>query len=193
MSSKNISNNDHAFLSPSKFHWIRYDKEKLIKAYYNWRNVQNGTKLHALAETLILARHEQKRDGTTFNTYVNDAIKYKMEPEKLLWYSENLFGHADALMFKPPIGSRKGILRIHDLKTGIIPAHFDQLIIYAAIYCVTNNVDTDSIDIELRIYQNDDVQIYEPTCEEMNEYISSMVEADNIVNELRMQEGGYVY
>lgn len=48
--------------------------------------------------------------------YVNDAIGYKMTPEQTLFYSENCFGTADSISY------RSGLLRIHDLKTGVIPA-----------------------------------------------------------------------
>ena len=47
------SHRDHAFLSPSKYHWIRYDKEKLVKAFYNYMAVEKGTKLHEIAESKL--------------------------------------------------------------------------------------------------------------------------------------------
>lgn len=60
--------------------------------------------------------------------YVNDAIGFKMTPEQPLFYSENCFGTADAISY------RNKLLRIHDLKTGLIPAHMEQLMIYAALF-----------------------------------------------------------
>lgn len=190
MSLRSISANtpsDHAFLSPSKYHWIRYDKEKLVKAFHNYIMVEKGTKLHAMAADLISEGITQKNSHKTFNMYVNDAIKFKMEPEKLLRYSENLFGTADALSFDGKL------LRIHDLKTGTIPAHMDQLIIYAGLYCLINHVDPFDIDFELRIYQNDEVIIDEPDSQTVSDYMVAMVNADDIVRELRKQEAGYVY
>ena len=50
----------------------------------------------------------------------------KMTPEQILYYSDNCFGTADAILF------RNNFLRIHDLKTGKIPAHMEQLEIYAS-------------------------------------------------------------
>lgn len=187
MDSKNTSHSDHAFLSPSKFHWIRYDKEKLVKSFYNYLAVERGTQLHELAERLIRLRRTQPRNNDTFNMYVNDAIKHNMEPEKKLWYSDNLYGTADALCYKP------GYLQIHDLKTGTTPAHMEQLIIYAALFCLINHIDVQSTEFELRIYQNNDIQIYAPTPEEVTEYMTKMVEADKIISEIRLQENGYVY
>ena len=181
------SHRDHAFLSPSKYHWIRYDKEKLVKAFYNYMAVEKGTVLHEIAERLIRERIAQRKSQTTFNMFVNDAIKFKMEPEKMLKYSDNLFGTADALSFND------GLLRIHDLKTGVTKAHMDQLMIYAGLYCLINYIDPADIKIELRIYQNDDIIIEEPDPEEVRDYMERMVAADEIIKEIREQEEYYVY
>ena len=83
--------------------------------------------------------------------YVNDAIGYRMTPEQPLYYSDNCFGTADAIQFK------NNVLRIHDYKSGIIPAKMEQLKIYAALFCLEYKVKPGAIRIELRIYQNDDV------------------------------------
>ncbi len=37
--------------------------------------------------------------GHTFNAYVNDAIGYGLDPEVVLYHSENAFGTADAIGF----------------------------------------------------------------------------------------------
>lgn len=63
----------------------------------------------------------------TLNMYVNDAISFRMVPEQILFYSENCFGTADTIVF------RNGTLRIHDLKTGVVPAHMEQCLKYAAL------------------------------------------------------------
>lgn len=189
MNLKSTSNTptDHAFLSPSKFSWIRYDKEKLVKAFYNYMNVERGTKLHAIAADLISERIVQKNLHKTFNMYVNDAIKYKMEPEKLLKWSDNLFGTADALAFDGKL------LRIHDLKTGIGKVHMDQLKIYAGLYCLINYIDPTTIEFELRLYWQDEVIIENPEPEEIVDFMNRMLEADKIITEIREQEGYHVY
>ena len=190
MDLKNISDHshrDHAFLSPSKYHWIRYDKEKLVKAFYNYMAVEKGTKLHEIAESLIRERIRLPKSSNTLNMFVNDAIRFKMEPEKLLKYSDNLYGTTDAISFN------NNLLRIHDLKTGTTIAHMDQLMIYAGLYCLINHINPMDINIELRIYQNDDIKITEPEPLEIQDYMDRMVAADQIVKEIREQEEYYVY
>lgn len=193
MDSRNTSRSDHAFLSPSKFHWIRYDKEKLVKAFYNYLAVEKGTRLHAVAAELIDLKRMQPKNDDTFNMYVNDAIKFKMEPEKKLWFSENLFGTADALSFTPESRGRRALLRIHDLKTGTTPAHMEQLMLYAGLYCLVKHLDPFDIDFELRLYQSNEIKIANPDSSEISDLIGVMLEADRVVSEIRAQENGYVY
>ena len=143
----------HAFLGASKWHWLNYDMEKLIIAYQNYEMVERGTRLHELAARMISEGIRAERNKKTFNMYVNDGIKYKMSPEVTLYYSDNAFGTADTITFDPG----KKFLRIHDLKTGVTPAHMEQLMIYAALFCLEYHQDPKQLDIELRIYQNNDI------------------------------------
>lgn len=143
----------HAFLGASKWHWLNYDMEKLITAYQNYEMVERGTRLHELAARMISEGIRAERNKKTFNMYVNDGIKYKMSPEVTLYYSDNAFGTADTINFDPG----KKFLRIHDLKTGVTPAHMEQLMIYAALFCLEYHQDPKQLDIELRIYQNNDI------------------------------------
>ena len=118
----------HAFLSASKYHWINYDEEKLMNAYSNYRAAQRGTALHDFAcQAIRLGIPLKSRD--TLGMYVNDAIGFKMTPEQVLFYSYNCFGTADTISF------RKKFLRIHDYKSGVSPAHMEQLFIYEALFC----------------------------------------------------------
>ena len=87
-----------------------------------------GTRLHEWAKKTIDLGLKQPRSKKTIYSYVNDAIGFKMDTEVVLFYSERFFGTADAISF------RDGILRIHDLKTGKIPAHIEQLEVYAALF-----------------------------------------------------------
>jgi hypothetical protein len=146
----------HAFLSPSNYHWIRYSDEKLDEAYTRKQATERGTRLHELAKNMILESVKPQNTRATFNLYVNDAIGFHMTPEVALKYSENCFGHVDAISFN------KNKLRIHDLKTGVTPAKFDQLLIYAALFCLEYNMSPNDIDVELRIYQFDDKEILVP-------------------------------
>ena len=88
--------------------------------------------------------------------YINDAIGFRMTPEVLLYHSRHAFGTADAVCF------RKGILKISDLKTGKTQASMFQLIVYASLFCLEYGVKQDRIEIELRIYQNDDIAFLKP-------------------------------
>lgn len=150
----------HAFLSPSKYHWINYDEEKLISYFENYAGLERGTRLHAFAKECILLNQKLPNIGLaakkTLNHYVNDAIAFRMTPEQPLYYSEYCFGTADAISFS------NNFLRIHDLKTGVTQAHMEQLMVYAALFCLEYDVDPFEIEIELRIYQNDDVWISNP-------------------------------
>lgn len=172
--------NKHAFFSPSKHTWLRWDKEKIINAWRNYRAAERGTRLHAYAEESIRLGIKLQDSKSTLGMYVNDAIDYKMEPEVALYYSDNCFGHADALCF------RRKKLRIFDLKTGLItPGSMDQLLIYAALYCFTYDVDPRSIKYDLRIYQFDQAECYEPTGDEIAEIMDIIIENDTIVEMLK--------
>lgn len=169
----------HAFLGASSYHWLNYDEDKLIDSYDKFTAKQRGTRLHALAKECIELGIKLPNSKKTLNMYVNDAIGYKMTPEQPLFYSENCFGTTDTIAF------RKNILRIHDLKTGTTPAHIEQLEIYAALFCLEYRVNPSDIDTELRIYQNDDIFITNPTGEDISIIIDKIITFDKLVNELK--------
>ena len=87
-------------------------------------------------------------------------------------------GTADVISF------RDNFLRIHDLKTGKRLAHIEQLEIYAALFCLEYNVKPEEIKIELRIYQNDEVLIHEPTAEEIRSIMNKIIHFDKILENL---------
>ena len=157
----------HSFLSPSGYHWIRYDDDKILDRLETSLIAAHGTRLHNVAAELISLGILQMDNGTTFNSYVNDAINFLMKPEVLLCASYNAFGTADAISFRRERPKDKKLtLRIHDLKTGTGKTSMDQLRIYAAFFCIEYQVNPNDIDIELRIYQNDDVYILNANTEE---------------------------
>ena len=123
----------HAFLGASKYHWINYTDDKIADSYVRFLATQKGTVLHAFAAQCILLGQKLPKSQKTLNMYVNDAIGYKMTPEQILYYSPNCFGTTDAICF------RNNFLRIHDLKTGEIDAHIEQLEVYAALFCLKWN------------------------------------------------------
>ena len=160
MNLKEISRSDkkgqHAFLSPSGYHWVNYDTDKLKERYLRSKAAAKGTELHAIAESLIRNNIRQLNTKATFNAYVNDAIGYRMTPEVVLYYSEFCFGTVDAISFD------NDVLRIHDLKTGLTPGSMTQLEVYAALFCLITNIDPNTIEILLRIYQNDQIEELRP-------------------------------
>lgn len=174
----------HAPFGASKHAWLRYDEEKVISTYKNMKAVEYGTKLHDWAEKTIRLGIKQQRSKKTICEYVNDAISFKMDPEVLLFYSPRFFGTADAISY------RKGLLRIHDLKTGRRPASMEQLMIYAALFCLEYHVKPGEIRFELRIYQNDDIQIHNPEADEILPIMDKIVNFDKILEEL--EEGEYL-
>jgi len=171
----------HAFLSASQYHWLNYTGEKLRNTYLKHLAVQRGTDLHELAKRMIELGIKLADDGSTFSMYVRDAIDYKMTPEQVLYYSENCFGTTDAICF------RRKKLRIHDLKTGAVPAHFEQLKIYAALFCLEYKVRPSTISFELRIYQSNDALILEPDPEEIDSIMEKIVESDKILNKINTE------
>lgn len=172
----------HAFLGASKYHWLNYDDDKLADSYSKYLATVKGTELHEFAKECIRLGIKLPRSQKTLNMYVNDAIGFKMIPEQPLFYSANCFGTADAICF------RDDILRIHDLKTGLIPAHMEQLLIYAALFCLEYRVKPGNIQIELRIYQSNEILIDNPTAEIVLPVMDKIVRFDKLISSMREQE-----
>ena len=172
----------HAFLGASKYHWINYDSDKLATTYSNFLATQRGTRLHEFAAQCIELRQKLPRSKKTLNMYVNDAIGFRMVPEQILYYSENCFGTADAIKFS------NNLLRIHDLKTGVTPAHMEQLMIYAALFCLEYQIKPSEIDIELRIYQQNTIIYHNPTAEEIVPIMDKIITADKIIDRIKSEE-----
>lgn len=167
----------HAPFGASKSSWLRYDDDKALEVYKNLKAAEVGTMLHEWAKNTILLGIKQPRSKKTIYNYVNDAIGFKMSPEVVLFYSEYFFGTADAISF------RDNTLRIHDLKTGVIPAHMEQLEIYAALFCLEYKIKPNEILIELRIYQNDEIIVHNPTTEDIAPIMDKIVHLNKILIE----------
>ena len=169
----------HAFLSPSNYHWLNYNEEKLEARFHSSLAAQRGTDLHALASEAIRLGVKLSKANQALSTYVNDAIGYKMQSEQVLYYSDNCFGTADAISF------RRNKLRIHDLKTGVTLSSEKQLEVYAALFCLEYSIDPSTIEIELRIYQRDEIRVYEPMAESIYSIMDTIVEFDNHIERLK--------
>lgn len=172
----------HAFLGASKYHWVNYDDEKLDRVYRTALAAQRGVALHDLAHQAITLGVKLPRTQKTLNSYVNDAIGFRMTPEQVLYYSDNAFGTADTISF------RQNMLRIHDLKTGTTPVKFRQLEIYAGLFCLEYGFKPTQIETELRIYQNDEVQILVPDPDDIAHIMDRIVTFDARINAIRMEE-----
>lgn len=194
----------HALLSPSKHYWLRYDDEQLIRNYIASYATDIGTLVHEYAKDRIKYRLPMEDcpaeknallafllknyipyraidlDRLFYNLvpYVNDAIGFKLESEVVLRYSDLCFGTADA------IGVRRGMLRIHDLKTGVSPASMDQLLLYAGLFFHEYKRDyrPTTMKVELRIYQNADIIIHSPECDEIRGIMEKIVHGDMVIN-----------
>lgn len=169
----------HAFLSASKHHWTNYDDEKLDRVFVAAMAAQKGTELHALAHDLIRLGVRLPGNRKALNTYVNDAIGYRMKSEQILYYSDNCFGTADTIAF------RRNLLRIHDLKTGVIPTSSRQLEVYAALFCLEYRFKPFDINIEMRIYQSDEVKVFEGDPDVIAHIMDKIISFDKRITVIR--------
>ena len=165
----------HAPFGASKSSWLRYDDEKVIETYQNMKAAEMGTRLHQWAKETIDLGIKQSRSKQTLYSYVNDAIGFNMDTEVVLFYSERFFGTADAISF------RNNTLRIHDLKTGKSPVKMEQLEIYAALFCLEYRIKPGDIQIELRIYQNDEILVHNPTAEDILPIMDKIVHINKLL------------
>lgn len=192
----------HALLAPSQPYWLDYSADKLYQKYLSNYSQTIGTLLHELAETLIKNRIKLKKTDKTvvlvhllendipraaididriysnFVNYVNDAIGFQLTPEQPLVYSEYCFGTADAISF------RNNLLRIHDYKSGTTPAKMEQLMIYAALFCLEYRYKPGEIEMELRIYQNDEILYHKPTADEIAPIMDKIIHSDKMIREM---------
>lgn len=172
---------EHAFLSPSSHHWIHYTPDRLLERWTAAQAAAYGTLQHEYAHREIEAGRLSHLVGT-IGLYINDAIRYRMLCEQVLYYSENCFGTADTISF------RYNTLRIHDLKTGVYPGSVHQLEIYAALFCLEYGKDPFAIKMELRIYQDNEVGVYTPDPEDIMFIMDRIQQFDQLITHRRMEE-----
>ena len=173
--------NTHAFLSPSKHYWLNYTPEKLVSTYENYKKIALGTQYHALASELITLAVRLPNTSASFNSFVNDAIGFKMKSEVLLFCSDNCYGTADAISFFD------GVLRIHDLKTGRSPGSMNQLLIYAGLFCLDYIIEPREVkEIYLRLYQNEEITELSPTIKDIFDVVVRIEEAEKIIESVNI-------
>lgn len=174
--SRDFPEGSHAPFGASNPYWINYDEERALAYYKSLLAKAKGTKLHELARKCIEEKIQLK-GRNTLARYTNDAIGYRMRPEQALVYSSRFAGTADSIIFN------NGLLRIHDLKTGQIPAKIDQLMIYDALFCLEYGVNPKEINHELRIYQNDDVNVVKPEVDDILYIMDKAKSLDKTIKE----------
>lgn len=172
---------EHAFLSPSSYHWINYTPNRLAERWTTAQAAMFGVAQHDYAQREINAGRLSSHIGT-LGMYINDAIEHKMATEQILYYSENCFGTADAISF------RYKTLRIFDLKTGVIKGSVHQLEVYAALFCLEYERDPYDLKIELRIYQENEISVYDADPDDIEYIMTKIKEFDGLINQLKLEE-----
>ena len=180
--SRDVPEGAHAFLSASQHSWVNYDKDTLIKRFNNRLAAERGTRLHNYARESIELGQRLPRSNKSLCAFVNDAIGFKMTPEQPLYFSKFCFGTTDAISF------RKNVLRISDLKTGVLPASMQQLMIYMALFCLEYGVKPKTIDSELRIYQNDNIVTETPDPEYIEELMQKIIFFSSVLEQIENGE-----
>lgn len=172
---------EHAFLSPSSYHWIHYTPNRLAERWSQAQAGAYGVAMHMYAQEEIRENRISDISGT-IGMYINDAIRHRMTPEQVLYYSENCFGTADAISF------RWKTLRIFDLKTGIVPGNVHQLEVYAALFCLEYDMDPFDISIELSIYQDNEVLVFDADPEDIMSIMEKIQEFDKQITQMKREE-----
>jgi len=113
----------------------------------------------------------------TVKDYINDGVSLRMNTEEVVYYSDFFYGTSDTLLFK------NNKLIIHDLKTGVTPAHMEQLMIYAALFCLQHKVAPGTIEMELVMYQNADKEFYYPGADEILPIMDKIVTIDKALRQ----------
>lgn len=173
----------HAIMSASKYHWINYTPERMAESFRTAQAAALGTRLHDFAAEAITLGIKMPRNKKTINSYINDAIGFRMQPEQVLYFSDRCFGTADTISYEP----KNQLLRIHDLKTGVIPAHFEQLEVYTALFCLEYGFKIPEIDVELRIYQNDDILMHAPEDDKIMHIMDRIITFDKMIQDIQSE------
>ena len=202
----------HALFSPSGYHWLNYDMESeefpdlVFKKYKAQYSTVIGTVLHEYAEKRIryrLRMYKSEKNNVmmylmdagvpmsvidldlifdNLYQYVNDAIGFQMDPEVVLYYTENCFGTTDAIYY------RNKELRIHDYKSGIVPAHMEQPLIYSALFCLEYAIKPVDISVHLRIYQANEIVEEDPEPERIQSTMERIISLDKIVSKWKAED-----
>ena len=61
--------------------------------------------------------------------------------------------------------------------------------IYAALFCLEYKVKPSEIEIDLRIYQSDEVLYFKPEVEDIVPIMDKIITSDKIITEIQLEEG----
>jgi hypothetical protein len=114
-----------------------------------------------------------------------------MATEVVLFYSDRFFGTADAICFRTDRKTGREVLRIHDLKTGVVgepDKHFEQLKVYAALFCLEYKQKPNDIEISLGVYKKDEVAFCEPDPEEIVFIMNKIIHLDKLLVKIDNEE-----
>ncbi|MBR4345299.1 MAG: hypothetical protein IKP88_21765 [Lachnospiraceae bacterium] len=198
----------HAFLGASKYSWVNYEGEETLYSRYKSQFASMiGTALHEIASECITFNFKLKKNDDRYvlfellkrgvprnvidinyifpnlANFVNDAIGFRMNSEQILFYSDNCFGTADAISFN----DKNRLLRVHDYKSGSTPAHMEQLDIYSSIFCLEYGMNPNEIQIEERIYQNEEILYSNPEPEIIISVMDKIIEFDKLINRFKKE------
>jgi len=175
----------HSFMAPSTPSWLRYDDDKLTRRFMEHLAAIRGTEEHDFAARAIKLRHRMADEPKTVNMYVNDCIGWRMHPEVPLFWSDFCFGTADAIGFY----EKDMLLRISDLKNGKSPTTFDQLVVYAALFCLEYEFPKPwELEFELRIYQSNRIKLHIPEPDEVFHAMDRILTGTRLLEELRLEQ-----
>ena len=193
---------------------MQYEKDEILEAYLNTINygqgnygISNASQYYfskkssdlSLEEAIMLAGIPKSPNN--YNPVSNKekcierakiVAKLMLEEQYITneeynsFYSDKFFGTADAISF------RDNMLRIHDLKTGKVgnpDSHIEQLEIYAALFCLEYRVKPHEIDMELRVYKNDEVVCHIPKPEDISDIMNKIVELNKLLEKVDYEEG----
>ena len=197
----------HALFSASKWSWINYDMERMLDMRDKSYATTIGTLIHKYAADKITCMQKLKKHNKSdikfellrnkiphdvvdrydvdrvfdiLQVYVNDSIGFHMKPEQMLFYSMKFFGTADSISY------REQQLKIFDFKSGETPAHIEQLMIYAALFCLEYSKRPTELDMELRLYQSPEVLVVHPDASDIVPIMDKIITADKKISKLEV-------
>jgi len=176
----------HATLSPSGYHWLNYDPDKMRRVTWNNYSKEDGTKMHELASNMILYSIMPENNENALNQFVIDALTMfdeSMSSEVLLYYSDECFGTADAIYYDEETKH----LQVHDLKTGVSKPSFKQLWIYCALFCLEYDKKPEDLTFECRLYQLGAMDIDSPDPKDIRAIMNQIVSMSNVIEGVRIE------